>query len=108
MPEDASEGLLGEDDLMGKSQPDVKNNGLISELSMFDPSGSTASATGGDGEGAGDEELGTMSWPPVPLVRTTSNSSAGSAEAEESEVGTLLNTTYRQYTYTYATCGAQS
>lgn len=96
MPDDAPEGLLREDGLMGNAHPDVKSSGLISELSMFDPSGSAASAGGGDGEGPGDEDLGPMSWPPVSLVRTTSNSSAGSAEAEESEVRTKLNRAIRQ------------
>lgn len=86
MAEDGPEGPLEQANLMGSAQPDAKPDGLMPELAIFGASGSASSAGGGEAEGAGDEDLGAMGWSPVPLVRTTSTSSAGSAEAEESEV----------------------
>lgn len=87
MPEELSEGVLKQGSVMGSAQPDVKPDGLMPELAMFGASGPPGSGGAGETEGgAGDEDLGPMGWSPVPLVRTTSNSSAGSAEGEESEV----------------------
>lgn len=84
MPEDASRVLLEDQPLMGNAQPAEKNDGLMSELNIFDASGSVAGGSG-DGGGAADEEL-PMGWPSTRLVRSASMSSTGSAEAEESEV----------------------
>lgn len=89
MPSESSEGLLSRDGLGGNSKPDLKNGGLISGIGMFDPAVSSATSVAAE-EGACDEELTAIGWPPAPLVRTTSTSSAGSAEAEESEVGALF------------------
>lgn len=86
MPEDASGGLLADQSLMGNVQPDDKTDGMMSELTLFEASGSAVSAASGDGGGAAEEELGALAWPPTRLVRSASMSSTGSAEAEESEV----------------------
>lgn len=84
MPEDASQRLLEDQALMGSAQPGEKSDGLISELNLFDASGSVPGADG-DGGGTGDEEL-VMAWPPAQLVRSASMSSIGSGDAEDSEV----------------------
>lgn len=87
MPEDSSQQRLLEDQgLMGSAQPvDEDNEGLISELSLFD-AGAASEGDGGGG-GPGDEDLA-MAWPGSRLVRSASMSSTGSGDAEESEVQT--------------------
>lgn len=84
MPEDAlHQGLLEDQALMGSTQPaDENNDGLISELSLFDAPG----ATEGDGGGAPENEDLAIAWPASRLVRSASMSSIGSGDAEESEV----------------------
>ena len=84
MPEDASRVLLEDQPIMGSAQPGEKTDGLMSELNLFDASGSVTGASV-DGGGAADEEL-PVGWPSTRLVRSASMSSTGSAEAEESEV----------------------
>lgn len=86
MSGDAAEGLLNHEGLVGNAKPDAKNGGLMPDLNMFDaPVSNTGPAVAG-GEGTCDDDLTTVGWPPGPIVRATSTSSAGSAEAEESEV----------------------
>lgn len=75
--------LLEDQSLMGSAPPGEKTDGLMSELNLFDASGSVTGASV-DGGGAADEEL-PMGWPSTRLVRSASMSSTGSAEAEESE-----------------------
>lgn len=86
MPDGASTGLLDDQPLLPSAQSGEKSDGLISELNLFEASGTAVGAAGGDGNGAGDEELAALAWPTTRLVRSASMSSTGSAEAEESEV----------------------
>ncbi|CAM9858078.1 unnamed protein product [Hapterophycus canaliculatus] len=74
---------IEDQDLMGSAQPvDEDNEGLISELSLFD-AGAASEGDGGGG-GPGDEDLA-MAWSGSRLVRSASMSSTGSGDAEESE-----------------------
>lgn len=86
MPEDASQALVEDQVRMGSAQPGEKSDGLISDLNLFEASGSTVAGGSGDGSGPGDEELAAIAWPETRLVRSASMSSTGSGEAEESEV----------------------
>lgn len=89
MPTDSSDGLLGRDGLVGGAKTDVKNGGLLPQMNMFDPPVPTVPVAPGEGDRPCDDDLA-VGWSPAPLVRTASTSSAGSAEADESEVRTNL------------------
>lgn len=95
MPDDsAQQGILRDQALIGNAHSGDKNDGLMSDLNLFEATGSNVNAIGGEGSGAGDDDLTTMAWPGSRLVRSASMSSTGSGEAEESEVsGRLLHPT---------------
>lgn len=91
MPDDsAQQGILRDQALIGSAHSGDKGDGLMSDLNLFEATGSNVNAIGGEGSGAGDDELTAMAWPGSRLVRSASMSSTGSGEAEESEVSARL------------------